>query len=220
MIKRERSLRRGKDEEELRQDLCGQEERENLTEAGRDQKASPGPHFVLKHFPSLCVFFPYYLAGSITQPPSCFANKECFMCRWAERVMAVTYLKRLHKPGTDWVNEEGKRPSSRPTSRLSSDMAAPAPHSRRLLDDTPTPGSVTHPLPRALGSSLSEAKKPEMLTERRGQMRGCDLLGHHHEEQPTNKRTHSSLHFRPRRLAFLQSFIPTVFSCSDKNNKK
>lgn len=201
---------RGKDEEELRQGLCGQEERENLTEAGRDQKTSPGPRFVLKHFPSLCVFFFYYLAGSVTQPPSCFANKECFMCCWADRVMAgvmaVAYLKHLHKPGTYWANEGGTRPSSRPTSRLSSDMAAPAPHSQGLLADTPTPGSVTHPLPLALGSCLSQAKKPEMLTACRGQMRGCDLSGHHHEKQPTNERTYSSLHLSPRRLAFLQSF--------------
>ena len=56
----------GKDEEELRQDLSGQEERENLTEAGRGQKTSAGPRFVLKHFPSLCVFFFYYLARSVS----------------------------------------------------------------------------------------------------------------------------------------------------------
>ena len=196
----------GKDKEELRQDLSGQEERENLTEAGRGQKTSAGPRFVLKHFPSLCVFFFYYLARSVTQPPSCFANKECFMCCWAERVMTVAYLKHLHRPGTDWVNEGGKWPSSRPTSTLSSDMAASAPRSQGPLDDTPTPGSVTHPLPLALGSSLSQAKKPEMLTERRGQMRGCDLLGHDHKEQPTDRRTYSSLHFSPRRPAFLHSF--------------
>lgn len=74
--KREKSLWWGKDEEKLRQAPCGQEEREYLTEAGRDQKMSARPCFMLRHLSSLYVFFFHPLAGSVTQPLSFFLRQQ------------------------------------------------------------------------------------------------------------------------------------------------